>query len=457
MRQLQIISLTGHRIKQGIGLYFQPRVLLVMFLGFSAGLPLALSGSTLMLWMTELNVSLSHIGLYSLVGLPYTLKFLWAPAVDAFKIPFLTRHFGRRRGWLLFSQILLVLAILFLGLQNPSDYPFIVALGAAIVAFISATQDIVIDAFRIESLKPEEQAAGMASYVAAYRVAMLVSSAGVLILVDWLEKSGVASDMVWFYGYAFAASMMAVGIIAVLLSKEPANPHFLEITANITTDETTQQQNAFMRFLETARAAFSDFLSRKDVIAILAFIVLYKFCDAMAGIMTGPFVLKLGFSKSEYAGVVKGVGLAAVLIGGFTGGMIAKRVTMLKALWIGAILQMLSNLMFAWQALIGVNIWALTLTILIENFAAGVGTVIFVAYLSALCGNHLHTATQFALLSALTAVGRTLLSSWSGYIVEVTGWPVFFIITAAFALPALALLMWLQSRGHFNAVGGFER
>ncbi len=420
--------------------YLQPRVLLVMLLGFSAGLPLALSGSTLLLWMTDLDVSLSTIGLYSLVGLPYTLKFLWAPAVDAFRVPVLSKMFGRRRGWLLFSQLLLIAAIVFLGAQNPVANPLMVALGAAIVAFMSATQDIVIDAFRIESLKKEEQAAGMASYVAAYRVAMLVSSAGVLVFVDWLEKSGVSSQTVWFYGYVFAAAMMGVGIIAVLLAKEPAEQAGRE----------ERQGNGVLRFFHTAKEAFTDFLTRKDVIAILLFIVLYKFCDAMAGVMTGPFVLKIGFSKTEYASIVKGVGLAAVLVGGFTGGMIAKRFTMLQALWIGAFLQMGSNLMFAWQAMIGAQVWALTLTILIENFAAGVGTVIFVAYLSALCGSHLHTATQFALLSALTAVGRTVLSSYAGFIVEKTGWPVFFIITAAFAVPALVLLFWLQGRGHFE-------
>ncbi len=424
--------------------YLQPRVLLVMLLGFSAGLPLALSGSTLMLWMTDLGVSLSSVGLYSLVGLPYTLKFLWAPAVDAFRIPVLTRKFGRRRGWLLFSQMLLVVAIVFLGAQNPLASPFMVALGAAIVAFMSSTQDIVIDAFRIESLKREEQAAGMASYVAAYRVAMLMSSAGVLVFVEWLERGGVSPQLVWFYGYAFAAAMMVVGIVAVLLSKEPEAQESVQ----------NREGGSMARFFSTAKGAFADFLLRKDVVAILLFIILYKFCDAMAGVMTGPFVLKIGFSKTEYASIVKGVGLAAVLAGGFAGGMVAKRFSMLQALWIGAILQMGSNLMFAWQAMVGAQLWALTLTILVENFAAGVGTVIFVAYLSALCGNHLHTATQFALLSALTAVGRTVLSSYSGFIVEMTGWAAFFVITAAFALPALGLLLWLQGRGHFQESSG---
>jgi len=185
---------------------------------------------------------------------------------------------------------------------------------------------------------------------------------------------------------------------------------------------------------------------------VLAFVVLYKLCDAFAGAMTAPFVIDLGFSRNDYAAIVKGVGLAATLIGGFAGGTLARAYPLVTSLWIGAFLQMASNLVFTWQALVGVNLWALTLTIVVENFTGAIGTVIFVAYLSSLCGNPLHTATQYALLTALAAVGRTYLSAGAGFIAERTGWASFFVISALTALPSLALLLWLQRRGHFSGL-----
>jgi PAT family beta-lactamase induction signal transducer AmpG len=186
---------------------------------------------------------------------------------------------------------------------------------------------------------------------------------------------------------------------------------------------------------------------------VLAFVVLYKLCDAFAGAMTAPFVVDLGFTRNEYAAIVKGVGLAATLIGGFAGGALAIAYPMATCLWIGAILQMASNFIFTWQALVGVNMWALTLTIIVENFTGAIGTVIFVAYLSALCQNPLHTATQYALLTALAAVGRTYLSASAGFVAEWSGWPMFFVISAATALPGIVLLAWLQHRGHFDTLG----
>jgi PAT family beta-lactamase induction signal transducer AmpG len=211
---------------------------------------------------------------------------------------------------------------------------------------------------------------------------------------------------------------------------------------------------ALMRLLDTrigasAYHAFADFLTRDMAFVVLAFVILYKLCDAFAGVLTAPFVIDLGFSRNEYAAIVKGVGLAAALIGGFAGGALAHAYPLVTALWLGAFLQMASNFIFTWQALVGVNLWALTLTIIVENFTGAIGTVIFVAYLSALCQSPLHTATQYALLTALSAVGRTYLSAVAGFIAEWTGWPMFFILSAATALPSIALLAWLQQRGHF--------
>ena len=198
-----------------------------------------------------------------------------------------------------------------------------------------------------------------------------------------------------------------------------------------------------------ARGAFSEFLSRDAALAVLGFVVLYKLCDAFAGAMTAPFVIDIGFTRNDYAAIVKGVGLAATLIGGFVGGMVARAYPLVASLWIGAFLQMASNLVFTWQAMVGVNLWALTATIIVENFTGAIGTVIFVAYLSALCNNPLHTATQYALLTALAAVGRTYLSAGAGFVAERAGWPMFFVISSLTALPGLLLLAWLQQGGHF--------
>ena len=423
-----------------IAVYFKPRVLIVILLGFSSGLPLALSGATLAIWMTESGVNLRTIGLYALVGLPYTLKFLWAPLVDALDIPILSRALGRRRGWLVFTQLLLAAAILFLAMQDPSVSLWPVALGAVMVAAASATQDIVIDAFRVESLETSEQAAGMAGYVAAYRIGMLASGAGVIALTAWLEHIGVARETVWMWGYVAAAALVGVGLFASVMATEPAAP----------ADVVDKTRDPFSRVLLTAFGAFREFLTRPEAIVILLFVVLFKFCDAFAGVLTGPFVIDVGFDKATYAGIVKGVGLAAALIGGFAGGAVARALPLSTSLWVGGILQAMSNLSFAWLALIGPNVPALTAVIIVENFTGAIGTVIFVAYLSALCGVRAHTATQFALLTALAAVGRTTLSSGGGFVAESMGWVWFFVISAMVAIPSLMLLAWLQARGHFR-------
>jgi PAT family beta-lactamase induction signal transducer AmpG len=425
-----------------LAVYLKTRVLIVILLGFSSGLPLALSGATLAVWMTEAGVNLRTIGLYALVGLPYTLKFLWAPLIDALDVPLLSRAFGRRRGWLVFTQLLLAAAILFLALQNPSVSLWPVALGAVLVATASATQDIVIDAFRVESLDTSEQAAGMAGYVAAYRIGMLASGAGVIALTAWLEHLGVSRDAVWMWGFVAAAVLMGVGLAATLMATEPAAPAGLA----------DKSRDPLSRVALTAFGAFAEFLTRDGAILILLFVVLYKFCDAFAGVLTAPFVIDIGFDKATYAAVVKGVGLAAALVGGFAGGAVARALPLSTSLWIGGILQLVSNLAFAWLALIGPNVPALTATIIIENFTGAIGTVIFVAYLSALCGVRAHTATQFALLTALAAVGRTTLASGGGFVAEATGWALFFAVTALAAIPSLILLMVLQAKGHFAAL-----
>ena len=429
---------------ESLAVYLQRRVLIVMFLGFSSGLPLALSGSTLQIWMRESGVDLGTIGLFALVGTPYTLKFLWAPLVDALHVPFLTRQFGRRRGWLLFSQLLLIAAILLLALADPASSPASVAICALLVAMTSSTQDIVVDAFRVESLPENEQAAGLAGYVAAYRIGMLVSTAGALFLVSAFENTGIARSPAWMWGYVTMAAMVLIGTVTALLATEPEQSARAEAA--------TKAESAFMRVIHAAIGAFSEFLLRKDALAALTFVVLYKFTDAFSGNMTAAFVIDIGFSKVDYGTIVKFVGLWATLAGGFAGGLLARRYSLAASLWIGGVLQAVANLSFSWLALVGVNKWALALAITAENFTSGIGTVIFVAYLSALCRNPLHTATQYALLTALSAVGRTYLSSGAGYVAKATGWPLFFVICVVVAGPSLMLLSWLQRRGHFAAL-----
>ncbi len=427
-----------------LAVYLQRRVLVVMFLGFSSGLPLALSGSTLLIWMRETGVNLGTIGLFALVGTPYTVKFLWAPLVDALDVPVLSKLLGRRRGWLLLSQILLIAAIVFLGACDPSASALTVAVGAFLVATASATQDIVVDAFRVESLSENEQAAGMASYVAAYRIGMLASTAGALFVVSGFQSFGLDHHAAWSAGYMVMAALVLLGIATTLIAAEPEQSAAAEAAH--------ARENGLARVAEAAIGAFSEFLSRDMAFVALAFVVLYKFTDALSGAMTAPFVIDLGFSRNEYAAIIKGVGLAATLVGGFAGGFVARAYSLPLSLMIGGTLQALANLAFSWQAIVGLNAAWLTFAIIAENFTSAVGTVIFVAYLSALCRNPLHTATQYALLTALAAFGRTYLSSGAGFIAAATGWVWFFAICALAGLPALALLAWLQRRRHFDGL-----
>ena len=436
--------------RESLAVYLERRVLIVMFLGFSSGLPLALSGGTLLVWMREVGGNLGTIGLFALVGTPYTLKFLWAPLIDALDVPVLSRRLGRRRGWLLLSQVLLIAAIVFLGACDPAASALMVAIGALLVATVSATQDIVVDAFRVESLDESEQAAGMASYVAAYRIGMLASTAGALFLVSGFETfAGFSKHAAWSAGYTVMAALVLIGIATTLVAREPEKSVQAE-AAQARTDSLT-------RVVQAAIGAFSEFLSRDLALVALGFIVLFKFTDALSGAMTAPFVIDLGFTRGEYAAIIKGVGLAALLIGGFAGGFLARACSLPVSLWIGGALQAIANLAFSWQAIVGLDARWLTFAIVVENFTSAIGTVIFVAYLSALCRNPLHTATQYALLTAFAAFGRTYLSSGAGYIANATGYAWFFVICALAGLPSLLLLAFLQKRGHFIGLSPEKR
>lgn len=417
----------------GLAVYVKPRVLAILFLGFSSGLPLALTGQTLSVWLKEDGLSLGAIGLFALVGLPYVLKFVWAPLFDAVSVPLLGRLLGRRRGWLVTTQFLLIAAIVALASNDPVANTGLTAVLALVVAFCSASQDVIIDAFRIESLEQDDQAAGMANYVAGYRVAMLISTFGVFELADWFQRSGAEGVAGWFLAYAIMAMLIGIGVITILFSREPGGrvSHAADLAG---------------RFKEAVIDPFLDFMAKPYWLLILVFVLFFKFGDAFAGIMTAPFVLDIGFDKTDYGRVVKVFGFFATLLGGFTGGYVHRLFAAnLTSLWFAGIVQMLSNLMFVWLAMVGANYGALVATIAVENFTGGFGTVIFVAYLSSLCSNKSYTATQYALLSALAAFGRTILSSPSGFLAETMGWPGFFLLTTVAAVPGLALL-WVLSR-----------
>lgn len=425
---------------KGFRVYVEPRLLIILLLGFSSGLPLGLSGSTLTLWMADVGVNLGTIGLFSLVGLPYSLKFIWAPLFDAVRVPVLTPLLGRRRAWLVLTQLALLASIALMGLVNPVAAPAVMAFAALAVAFFSASQDIVIDAYRVERLEDNEQAAGMANFVVAYRIGMLAAGAGAVAVTGIAAGLGYGIEEVWRVAYMVMAALMLVGLVASFLAREPDGPERAPEASGGMVD----------RINRAVIEPFMDFARKPYWLAILVFVMLFKFGDAFAGAMIPPFALAIGFDKEAYAYVANGVGLPAVLVGGFLGGFLSRLFSMQANLWAAGILQMLSNLVFCWQAWMGADVTALMITIGVENFTGGMGTVIFVACLSSLCTTRQFTATQYALLAALASVGRTVLSASAGYVVLQTGWVLFFIITTIVAVPGLLVLAYLGARQTFR-------
>lgn len=410
--------------------YREPRVLVVLLLGFASGLPLMLTVSTLTFWLAEAKVDKGAIGLFALAGLPYTWKFLWSPVLDRVPLPPFTTLLGRRRGWLLFVQILLALAILALGSADPARDLGRMAAAAAAVAFLSASQDIVIDAYRVELLEERQQGAGAAVVVIGYRLAMLLSGAGALLVAEYAG---------WFWAYAAMAACLSLGMATVLLAPEPA-------AAAATAARGGDGPGAWLR--EAVVEPFADFFRRNGAataLLILLFVMLYKLGDALLGTMTNPFYVELGFTKPEVAAIVKGYGLVATLAGGLLGGLVVNRRGVIRGLWICGLVQMASNLVFVLQAWVGRDLGLLAVTISVENLAGGMGTAAFVAYLSSLC-NLSYTATQYALLSSFMAQARTTLSAGGGFLAASTSWVGFFLLTTVAALPGLLMLWWLQRR-----------
>jgi MFS transporter, PAT family, beta-lactamase induction signal transducer AmpG len=410
--------------------YGERPVLVVLALGFASGLPLALTGSTLTFWMAEAGADIRVIGFFAWVGIAYGWKFLWSPALDRLPLPVLTRLLGRRRGWLVLIQALLIASVLALGSADPTVNLALTAFWAVVVAFLSASQDIVIDAYRVEILDERQQGAGAAVVTFGYRMAMFASGAGALLLAEFHG---------WFAAYAAMAALLLVGTVAVLLHGEPAGS--AEAVARTRRDPLGWLRQAVVE-------PFADFFARNGLataLVILLFITLYKLGDALLGAVMSPFYVSMGFAKTEVAAVVKTYGLVATLVGVVAGGAVVRAVGLLRGLWICGVAQMLSNLVYIAQVQAGHDLTMLAATITAENLTGGMGTAAFVAYLSSLC-NLNYTATQYALLSSFMAQARTLLSGFAGVIQQEVGWVQFFLFTTAAAVPALLLLAWLQRR-----------
>jgi len=386
------------------------RVVAVFFLGFASGLPLALAGGTLQAWMAVEGVDLKTIGFFSLVGLPYALKFFWAPLLDRYALPFL----GRRRGWILGTQLALMILIVMLGFTSPKDTPWLVALFALLLTFTSASQDIVFDAYRTDVLREKERGLGAAVSVTGYRIAMLASGALALIL---------AGPLGWRLTYLLMAGLMLIGTMATIFGPEP--------------EETVRPPQSLK---EAISGPLTEFFGRPSAWAFLALIILYKIGDAFAGSLTTAFLIRgPGFSIGEVGAINKGLGLMATIIGALYGGVMMARLGLYRSLMIFGILQAISNLSFMVLAYAGKVYSIMVAAVAFENLAGGMGTAAFVAFLMALC-DHRYTATQFALLSALASLGRIFVGPPSGYLSHEVGWVVFFFVTFLAALPGLALL-----------------
>jgi MFS transporter, PAT family, beta-lactamase induction signal transducer AmpG len=390
------------------------RIAVMLPLGFASGLPLALTAGTLQAWLTVVDVDLRTIGLFTLVGLPYTLKFLWAPVMDRFVPPWL----GRRRGWMIVMQLALVAGIVAMSLIDPTKTPLLLAAMALLVATTSASQDIVFDAYRTDVLKATERGFGAAVSVTGYRIAMLVSGAGALIVSTYLG---------WGQTYFLIAALMLIGVGATLLSPEPASP--VNIPRNVA---------------EAVWEPVHEFFSRSPALLLLLLIVLYKLGDAFAGSLTTAFLIRgMGFEAAEVGIVNKGLGMVTTIVGALLGGIWMVRMGLFRSLLIFGGLQALSNLTFMLLAWTGKSYPIMVLAVAFENVSGGMGTAAFVALMMSLC-DHRYTATQYALLSAMAALGRVFVGPPSGYVVEAVGWVSFFFITFLAALPGLWLLWWLR-------------
>ena len=405
---------------KALRVYADRRMAVMLLLGFVSGLPFLLVSSTLSLWLKDVGISLAAIGIFSLVKIPYSFKWLFSPIIDQFRLPVLGR-LGRRRSWAVLLQILLMAALVAMSVTNPGISPMLFAFWVVLAALFSASQDIVLDAYRIERFRPKEQAAGVAVFVLGYRVGTIFSGAGVLFMAEFWNWSTV---------YQVMAAGVLVGLVTVLVSKEPDD------------NRPSKPKTVRATVVNAVVKPFTDFMKRDKWVWILLFIFFYRMSDAYVAPMAYPFFDDMGFSKIQIASIIKIYGVVATILGTVVGGAVVARIGLVKALVICGVLQGISNLVYVGQAYAGNNAQVLMVNIFIENISGGMGTAAFVAYLSSLC-NKKYTATQYALLSSFMGAARDLFAATSGLVATAMTWQEFFGITTLMALPGLFILWYL--------------
>ena len=411
-------------------IYVQRRLIIIFLLGFASGLPFLLIGPTLSAWLSEVGVSKTSIGLFALVGGVFAISFIWAPLVDRLPLPVLSRLMGQRRSWLITAQLVCVGALVVLGLSNPAENVSFTALMTFILAVASATQDIVINAYRIETLTEDEQGAGAANYQLGYRLAIILAGAGALVLADFFG---------WFITYVSMAVLMCIGVITTLFSPEPKHP------VDTDTSDLSRGQRYVAWIKRAVVAPFADFMTRPGWALILLFVIFYKYADGVWGFMANPFYLELGFTLTEIGVVSKTYGVVMTMIGVVIGGLIITRYGLLKSELFGAITMAATNLGYAALAMIGSSVPAFVVAISLENIANGIGGTAFIAYLSSLC-NIAYTATQYTLLMSFANFSRTLLASGGGWVADQVDWVTFFILTTLAGIPGVVLLLYMMKR-----------
>ena len=435
--------------------YKHPRVLAMLFLGFSAGLPLLLVLGTLSFWLSEAGIARATIGHLSWVGLAYGFKFLWSPLVDRLPLPLLTRLLGRRRAWLLLSQVAIAAALLGMANTDPVANLTHTVFFALAVAFASATQDIALDAYRIEAVETEKQGAMAATYQAGYRIAMITAGAGALWIAAAFDPSEATYDFrPWQVAYTVMAALMAVGILTTLVIREPEK----RISADTGERELHAREKlaafglsnglltAAAWFYGAVLSPFIDFVQRYkwQALLMLALIAVYRISDVVMGVMSNPFYQELGFTKDEVATVSKVYGVIMTIAGAALGGLLTMRIGVMRTLMLGALLSAATNLLFVWLAGRGHDVGALVFTVSADNLSAGIASSAFVAYLSSLV-NQAYSATQYALFTSVMLLLPKFIAGFSGEFVDAWGWASFFSGTAAIGVPVL-LLVWLASR-----------
>ena len=425
--------------------YTERPVIVMVFLGFSAGLPFLLVFSTLSAWLRDSGIELATIGFFSWIGITYSIKFIWAPVIDRLPLPVMTRLLGKRRSWMLIAQLAIATGLLGLSRTDPLTTLYLITVFALVVAFGSATQDVSIDAYRIEIIEKEKQGAMAAAYVLGYRIALLVAGAGAFYLASFYS---------WSYAYLVMACLACVGIVTTLLISEPLHDDH----AGSSLESSLEQKMGIDRnadlsgrisawFVDAVISPFVEFFARNGRMALVILLLIgcYRLSDITMGVMANPFYLDMGYSKLDIANITKIFGFFMTIIGAGLGGLAVARIGIMKPLYAGAILVVLTNLLFVWLANQGTELVYLAIVISADNFSGGFAVAAFIAYLSSLT-NQAYTATQYALFSSLMTLPAKILGGYAGVVVEMVGYSYFFLYAGLLGIPAIALVQYLLAK-----------